>query len=534
MNHLTVLSHDQSQPFMNDTFDWPQWPALEVPHGVVIDYFQSMVTLSDPTRENASTTRAKLKQQKPREEQNSASQSDYAEALELSLLFYEANRSGDLNEATNRVSWRGDSGLQDGRDGVYFGDVAEDNLQDGLSLDLSGGYHDAGDHVKFGLPLASTLSTLAWGGLSFRKGYVAAGQFEELLDTVRWGTDYLLKAHGTNKRGRTSFFVAQVGDGDADHALWSAPEDQSIARPAMAVTADKPGSDVAAASAAAMAAASVLFQDNGDRAYSKTLYRNAKSLFTFAKRYRGKYSDSIKSAQPFYNSWSGFQDELAYGAAWLARAAESQGKNGDSFRNQAIRTYNRKVGGLNNGWTHNWDDASYATAVLLADDAGDRRARRDVRHWLDSWVAGTDGVTITDGGLRYIDQWGSLRYAANTALLAGITADSVMDPGRRYSKLASDSIDYILGDNPRQSSYVVGYGENSPQQPHHRAASGVSWEGFNIDQPNAHVLNGALVGGPSAADDFAYDDRRSDYISNEVAIDYNAGFTGALAYLNQL
>ena len=534
VNHLTVLSHDQSQPFMNDTFDWPQWPALEVPHDVVINYFQSMVTLSDPTSENASMKRAKPKQQKPREEQDSASENDYGTALELSLLFYEANRSGDLNEATNRVTWRGDSGLRDGRDGVYFGDVAEENLQDGLSLDLSGGYHDAGDHVKFGLPLASTLSTLAWGGLSFRKGYVAAGQLEELLDTVRWGTDYLLKAHGTNKRGRTSFFVAQVGDGDADHALWSAPEDQSIARPAMAVTADKPGSDVAAASAAAMAAASVLFHDNGDKAYSKTLYQNAKSLFTFAKRHLGKYSDAIKSAQPFYNSLSGFQDELAYGAAWLARAAESQGKNGDAFRKQAIRTYNRKVGGLNNGWTHNWDDASYATAVLLAGDAGHRRARRDVRHWLNSWVKGSDGVAITDGGLRYIDQWGSLRYAANTALLAGITADSVMDPGKRYSKLATGSIDYILGDNPRNSSYVVGYGVNSPQQPHHRAASGIGWDDFNSDQPNKHVLNGALVGGPAKADDFAYDDRRSNYISNEVAIDYNAGFTGALAYLIQL
>ena len=49
VNHLTVLSHDQSRPFMNDTFDWPQWPALEVPHNVVIDYFQSMVTLKNPT-----------------------------------------------------------------------------------------------------------------------------------------------------------------------------------------------------------------------------------------------------------------------------------------------------------------------------------------------------------------------------------------------------------------------------------------------------------------------------------------------------
>ena len=65
VNHLTVLSHDQNQPFMNDTFDWPQWPALEVPHDVVIDYFQSMVTLSDPTSENASTTRAKPSNKSP-------------------------------------------------------------------------------------------------------------------------------------------------------------------------------------------------------------------------------------------------------------------------------------------------------------------------------------------------------------------------------------------------------------------------------------------------------------------------------------
>ena len=44
VNHLTVLSHDQLQPFMNDTWDWPQWPALDVSDKRVIEYFQSMVT----------------------------------------------------------------------------------------------------------------------------------------------------------------------------------------------------------------------------------------------------------------------------------------------------------------------------------------------------------------------------------------------------------------------------------------------------------------------------------------------------------
>ena len=52
LNHLTVLSWDQMQPFMNDTFDWPQWDALDVSDSGVIEYFQSMVVLGDPEGEN--------------------------------------------------------------------------------------------------------------------------------------------------------------------------------------------------------------------------------------------------------------------------------------------------------------------------------------------------------------------------------------------------------------------------------------------------------------------------------------------------
>ena len=688
LNHLTVLSHDQSQPFMNDTFNWPQWPALEVPHPVVINYFQSMVMLSDPTEPSpqgngaspepspqptpeptddqeetpidsaldvhiggdlwwngftaeitlsnrsdtpindwswsfisphtisgepwgASVATSELgdgsfehtlsgsdwgqhinpgqsitvgfngTQQiaignsgplsaalllrnsepaqpqpdsnpspqpspqptpepspqpapEPTDEPTPGSLMGYDLALGLSFLFYEANRSGDLDEANNRIPWRGDSGLNDGRDGIYFGDANLANLQAGLSLDLTGGYHDAGDHVKFGLPLASTLSTLAWGGISFADGYQATDQMDALLETVRWGTDYLLKAQGRDATGATTYFIAQVGDGDADHALWSAPEDQTIQRPAMAVTPEKPGSDVAAASAAALASASILFRLSGEQSYADTLLDASVSLYEFADCYRGKYSDSIGAVQSFYNSWSGYHDELAYGAAWLARAVEADGGEGNNYRATALDLYQNEIVGLNNGWTHNWDDASYATAVLLAQDAGDAEILADVRLWLDSWVEGTNGVQITDGGLRHISTWGSLRYAANTAMMAGEVADELIDPDGRYSQLASETIDYILGSNPRQSSYVVGFGNNFPQQPHHRAASGVGWDEFNSDQPNAHVLAGALVGGPSAADDFAYSDSRSDYISNEVAIDYNAGLTGALAFLSQL
>jgi endoglucanase len=47
---------------------------------------------------------------------------------------------------------------------------------------------------------------------------------------------------------------------------------------------------------------------------------------------------------------------------------------------------------------------------------------------------------------------------------------------------------------------------------------------FNRAACNPHVLTGALVGGPLKND--AYADVRSDYVLNEVAVSYNAGYTG--------
>jgi hypothetical protein len=60
INHLTVLGWDQSQPFMNDTFDWPQWPALDVSDATVINYYQGIVSLGDPLRTNLESLPAPL------------------------------------------------------------------------------------------------------------------------------------------------------------------------------------------------------------------------------------------------------------------------------------------------------------------------------------------------------------------------------------------------------------------------------------------------------------------------------------------
>lgn len=77
----------------------------------------------------------------------SAHAANYGEALQKSIYFYEAQQSGVLPE-WNRNEWRGDSALGDGSDN---------------NVDLTGGWYDAGDHVKFGFPMASTATMLAWG-----------------------------------------------------------------------------------------------------------------------------------------------------------------------------------------------------------------------------------------------------------------------------------------------------------------------------------------------------------------------------------
>ena len=154
---------------------------------------------------------------------------NYGEALQKSLFFYEAQRSGDL-PATNRVNWRGDSGMADGSD---------------VGKDLTGGWYDAGDHVKFGLPMAASATMLAWGIVEYRDAYVQTGQLNTALDQLKWATDYFIKAHTAANE-----LYGQIGAGNPDHAWWGPAEVMPMARPSYKIDATCGGSDLARASAA--------------------------------------------------------------------------------------------------------------------------------------------------------------------------------------------------------------------------------------------------------------------------------------------
>jgi hypothetical protein len=141
-------------------------------------------------------------------------------------------------------------------------------------VDLTGGYYDSGDNVKFGLPMAFTVTMLAWGVVEHARPLAAAGELRNALAAVRWGADYLTRAHAAPET-----LYVQVGDGDSDHSCWQRPEDMDTPRTAYSIDASRPGSDVAAETAAALAAAAVAFRRLDGR-YSAMLLGHADQVCT--------------------------------------------------------------------------------------------------------------------------------------------------------------------------------------------------------------------------------------------------------------
>merc|ERR1719414_865222 len=431
---------------------------------------------------------------------------DYGEVLRLSLLFYEAQRSGDLPE-DNRIPWRGDSSL---------GDVGNNGE------DLTGGYHDAGDYVKFGFPMAGAMTVLAYGGISYSAGYEAAGEMDNLKDAIKWGTDYILKAHASSDE-----FYCQVGNGGIDHAYPGRPEDMTVERPAYSLTTSGPGSDCVGESAAALASAAVLFAES-DPTYSATLIDHAEQLFKFAYKNRGIYSSSISDAAIYYSS-SSYEDELIWAAAWLYKATLDSDylTVAEDLYAQRSQTWT--------SWSFDWNDKLPGAQLLLFELTGSSGYQTDVEAFCDAAMA----VEKSPGGQTFRTAWGSNRHAANFAFIC-LGASKAGIKSAEYEAYAASQINYMLGDNPNSFSYVVGYGDSFPKQPHHKASACASppaectWETFsNTGTDNPHQLNGALVGGPAAPDDH-YKDDRTDYIMAEVTLDYNAGFQSTVAGLKSL
>ena len=120
-------------------------------------------------------------------------------------------------------------------------------------------------------------------------------------------------------------------------------------------------------------------------------------------------------------------------------------------------------------WTHSWDDKRYGVTIVLAPTDKVRAlpcGGSTLVELLDNWRS-RRANRIHARWLAWLDSRGSLRYAGKTAFLAFIHADTVEYVGGRYRDFGRQQVDYILGANPGGRSYVVGFGNNPPRNPHH-------------------------------------------------------------------
>ena len=415
------------------------------------------------------------------------SEKPYIMVLQNAVTFYDANKCGKEAGDNNTFAWRSACHTGDGSD---------------VGLDLSGGYHDCGDHVKFGITQGYSASVLGWSYYNDKASYEKAGLSEKTLATLKHFTNYLLKCHPNS-----GVYYYQVGDGNEDHAYWGAPEAQGSRKVMYKVDKNTAGSDVAGQASAALSLMYLNYKDI-DATYAAKCLSAAKSLYVL-----GNVKQGTSQGQSFYNSTS-YKDDLAWAAVWLYEATGEQKYLADA----------KKFADPNgtDTWTMCWDNMKTPVNLRLYASTKEDVYLKAVKSNIDYW---RNSVETTKGGLKYLNEWGVLRYAAAEAMIAmhyyQITGDETA------KSLATSQINYILGDNPNKMSYLIGYGDKYPLHPHHRGANGYTYANGGNLKPAKNLLLGALVGGPDKNDQ--YRDNGNDYVYTEVGIDYNAGFVGAIA-----
>ena len=376
------------------------------------------------------------------------------------------------------------------------------------TLDVTGGWYDAGDQSKYMINSGTAVWVLQHMaehyGEPFADGRVkipeAGNGRNDLLDEARENLDFMLAmqapegakvgiARGDYSNDPAAMKVVMTDvSGMAHHkagdATWPTlplfPHENTTPR-----VLHVPSVTATLHLAATGAQCARLYRDI-DPAYAATCERAARTAWDAAKRVPDAYSynnfdgsgpydsqdarqESYWAAAELYLMDEGFKDELLEAKAALPDYPMSGSREG------------------------NWSEIDGYGTLALARSAPDAELRADalraLRTTADAYLVQTsqEGYAIPFSKEKW--RWGSVGELANR----GLTLASVYDltGEARYRDGALDLLDYILGRNPRDTSYVSGYGTVSPKALHHRHWAGVLDERYPLPPP------GAVSGGPN-------------------------------------
>ena len=255
--------------------------------------------------------------------------------LEKSLMFFGIQRCGDT-----KSHFHGACHLKDGS---------------AIGHDLTGGWHDCGDHFKVSETLGYAAYVLSMVYLTYQdkaedrygNSYadtVFTDGIPDILYEAKIGTDYILKLYNASKADGV---IAQgdmyhsVGVADPDHAYWDRPERQDAQSPAKGgpdrdVT-KKIGANTAGIFAAALANVAVGYKVY-DAAYSDSLLAAAEDIYknVFKVAYAEKRITSGNYYNQFYTGGGPLNDDGAAAAFALWYATKDTTYQYDLYKNPAI------------------------------------------------------------------------------------------------------------------------------------------------------------------------------------------------------
>jgi endoglucanase len=438
----------------------------------------------------------------------------YRNLAPLMLRYFDVQRCG-VQGHTARIQCHLDDGIIDG------------GPKSGQRFDAGGGWHDAGDYLKFVETTSYVTALMLFSHechIETKEPHDTSDTQPSLLQQARVGVEWLLKMHPAPQE-----FYYQVGD-ESDHNTWRLPEEDTPER-----TKDwKPrtvyfgvGANLAGRCAAAFAMASRLYRES-DPQFAARCRRAAESVFSL-----GRANQAVLTTLPdsFYpeKSW---EDDMEWGAVELFKATGSR-----AYLEQALQFAHRA--GPADAETSVYNTHALAHYTLY------RHAPRAERERILGYMQ-ADARLIQDRaanpyglGTPYV--WGTAEAAAGGALTCLLYA--TLSKERAYCDLARRQRDFILGCNPFGLSCVIGAGTHYPRFPHHQianiarmeltgavvggptSASVYKAESIALDQANFQTMNTGPALSEDVDDEVAvYHDAVQDYVTNEPANDYTAKF----------
>lgn len=376
-------------------------------------------------------------------------------------------------------------------------------------LEVSGGWHDAGDYGRYIVPAAKAVADLLlawqWDPAAFEKTNLTS-----LLEEVRWELEWMLKMQRADgavyHKVSCAKFCGMIMPQEEREELIVSPVSTTATGDfaASMAMASRFYADVDAAFAQRMKEAAIRAWESLQHS-EPALFRNPEGIST------GGYGDRSDEDERL---WAHVELALTCGdAKYFAAAAKAMA--------ETDRT------GAPLGWG---DVRGYAAVegIQLEGELGDL-----CRQWVVDAAAGklacinAYGITMTD---RL--PWGSNMNVANDGMLFyqawKLTGDE------RYRLAAEKQLHYLLGVNPVSCCYVSGFGAQPMRYPHHRpsVAQGVCQPGMLSGGPcsglNDACAREKLQGQPAGK---CFVDDHASYSTNEICVYWNSPMVALLAAL---